>query len=38
MSIDATFTQFPTLTTPRLLLRPIQPSDAEAWFAEEVPL
>ena len=33
MSIDAAFTHFPTLTTKRLLLRQIQPRDAEALFA-----
>ena len=33
MTIDAAFTHFPTLTTSRLLLRQIQPSDAEALFA-----
>jgi [ribosomal protein S5]-alanine N-acetyltransferase len=32
MSIDAMFTQFPRLTTDRLLLRQIQPNDAEALF------
>lgn len=32
MSIDAAFTHFPSLTTNRLLLRQIQPSDAEALF------
>src|SRR5438045_9292885 len=30
---DAAFTHFPCLTTKRLLLRPIQPNDAEALFA-----
>jgi RimJ/RimL family protein N-acetyltransferase len=33
MTIDAAFTQFPSLTTNRLLLRQIQPHDAEALFA-----
>src|SRR3954454_16579562 len=33
MSIDAMFTPFPCLTTDRLLLRHIQPPDAEALFA-----
>jgi ribosomal-protein-alanine N-acetyltransferase len=33
MSIDAMFTPFPCLTTDRLLLRHIQPNDAEALFA-----
>jgi len=33
MSIDAAFTHFPSLTTNRLLLRQIQPGDAEALFA-----
>jgi ribosomal-protein-alanine N-acetyltransferase len=33
MSIDAAFTHFPQLTTERLLLRQIQPADAEALFA-----
>ncbi len=33
MSIDAMFTQFPALTTKRLLLRQIEPGDAEAIFA-----
>jgi ribosomal-protein-alanine N-acetyltransferase len=33
MTIDAAFTQFPLLSTERLLLRPIQPADAEALFA-----
>ena len=33
MSIDAAFNQFPSLTTNRLLLRQIQPYDAEALFA-----
>jgi len=32
MTIDAAFTHFPTLTTNRLLLRQIQPNDAEALF------
>ena len=32
MSIDAAFTHFPILTTERLHLRQIQPSDAEAFF------
>jgi [ribosomal protein S5]-alanine N-acetyltransferase len=33
MTIDAAFTHFPTLTTNRLHLRQIQPTDAEALFA-----
>jgi RimJ/RimL family protein N-acetyltransferase len=33
MTIDAAFTRFPVLTTNRLLLRQIQPGDAEALFA-----
>lgn len=33
MTIDAAFTRFPSLTTNRLLLRQIQPEDAEALFA-----
>jgi ribosomal-protein-alanine N-acetyltransferase len=33
MTVDAAFTQFPTLTTNRLLLRQILPGDAEALFA-----
>jgi [ribosomal protein S5]-alanine N-acetyltransferase len=33
MSIDAAFTHFPSLTTNRLHLRQIQPTDAEALFA-----
>src|SRR5215471_15092974 len=33
MTIDAVFTHFPSLTTNRLLLRQIQPQDAEALFA-----
>ena len=33
MTIDAAFTHFPSLTTNRLLLRQIQPHDAEALFA-----
>lgn len=33
MTIDATFTHFPSLTTSRLQLRPIQPGDAEVLFA-----
>lgn len=33
MTIDAAFTHFPTLTTNRLQLRQIQPTDAEALFA-----
>jgi ribosomal-protein-alanine N-acetyltransferase len=33
MTIDAAFTQFPSLTTNRLNLRQIQPTDAEALFA-----
>ncbi|HLX39399.1 MAG TPA: hypothetical protein VKR42_02665 [Ktedonobacteraceae bacterium] len=33
MSIDAAFTHFPSLTTNRLYLRQIQPTDAEALFA-----
>ena len=33
MSIDAAFTHFPSLTTHRLHLRQIQPTDAEALFA-----
>jgi [ribosomal protein S5]-alanine N-acetyltransferase len=32
MTIDAAFTHFPTLTTPRLRLRQIRESDAEALF------
>jgi len=32
MSIDTAFTEFPVLTTDRLLLRQIQPTDAEALF------
>ncbi len=33
MTIEAAFTTFPILTTDRLLLRQIQPGDAEALFA-----
>lgn len=33
MTIDAAFKRFPSLTTNRLLLRQIQPEDAEALFA-----
>ncbi|GHO98434.1 GNAT family N-acetyltransferase [Reticulibacter mediterranei] len=33
MDIEAMFSTFPTLTTNRLLLRQIQPNDAEALFA-----
>src|SRR5260221_3078473 len=33
MTIDAAFTRFPSLTTNRLHLRQIQPTDAEALFA-----
>jgi len=33
MSLDAAFVRFPLLTTNRLHLRQIQPSDAEAFFA-----
>lgn len=33
MTLDAAFTNFPTLSTNRLLLRQIQPTDAEAFFA-----
>ncbi len=33
MSIDDAFTQFPTLTTNRLHLRQVRPTDAEALFA-----
>jgi len=33
MTIDAAFTHFPSLTTNRLQLRQIQPTDAEALFA-----
>jgi ribosomal-protein-alanine N-acetyltransferase len=33
MTIDAAFTHFPSLTTSRLLLRQIQPEDAEDLFA-----
>lgn len=33
MTIDAAFTDFPVLTTKRLLLRQVQPQDAEALFA-----
>lgn len=32
MTIDAAFTNFPTLTTKRLRLRQIRPDDAEAFF------
>lgn len=32
MTIDATFAHFPTLTTERLRLRPIEPRDAEDLF------
>jgi ribosomal-protein-alanine N-acetyltransferase len=32
MTIDTAFTRFPSLTTNRLLLRQIQPTDAEALF------
>ena len=32
MAIDAAFTRFPRLTTDRLVLRAIQPGDAEALF------
>jgi ribosomal-protein-alanine N-acetyltransferase len=32
MSIDETFTQFPVLTTPRLVLREMRLDDAEAYF------
>lgn len=32
MTIDAAFTHFPALTTDRLHLRQIQPTDAEAFF------
>lgn len=35
MTIDAAFTHFPSLTTNRLHLRQIQPTDAEAIFAIE---
>lgn len=33
MTIDAVFTHFPTLTTDRLLLREVRPTDAEDLFA-----
>jgi ribosomal-protein-alanine N-acetyltransferase len=33
MSVDQAFTNFPTLRTQRLHLRPIRPDDAEALFA-----
>lgn len=33
MTIDAAFTSFPSLTTNRLILRPIQPTDAEDLYA-----
>lgn len=33
MSIDTAFTHFPLLTTERLILREMQPTDAEAFFA-----
>jgi RimJ/RimL family protein N-acetyltransferase len=33
MTIDTAFANFPSLTTKRLLLRQIQPTDAEALFA-----
>jgi ribosomal-protein-alanine N-acetyltransferase len=33
MTIDAAFTQFPSLSTRRLQLRQMQPTDAEALFA-----
>ncbi len=33
MSIDAAFTHFPSLTTNRLQLRQLQPTDAGALFA-----
>jgi len=33
VTIDAAFTHFPVLTTGRLQLRQIQPTDAEAFFA-----
>ncbi len=33
MTIDAAFTTFPTLTTNRLRLRELRPTDAEAFFA-----
>jgi [ribosomal protein S5]-alanine N-acetyltransferase len=33
MTIDTAFTHFPSLSTDRLLLRQIQPGDAEALFA-----
>ena len=33
MTIDAAFTHFPSLTTTRLQLRQMQPTDAEAFFA-----
>src|SRR5215203_1961583 len=32
MSIESAFTQFPTLSTPRLLLRQIRSTDANAIF------
>lgn len=32
MSIESAFTQFPTLTTQRLLLRQLRPTDAQAVF------
>ena len=33
MTIDAVFTHFPILTTDRLILREVRPTDAEALFA-----
>ena len=33
MTVDAVFTDFPILTTDRLQLRQLQPSNAEALFA-----
>ena len=36
MSIDVAFTHFPSLTTNRLHLRQIQPTDVEAFFADKV--
>jgi [ribosomal protein S5]-alanine N-acetyltransferase len=33
MTIDAAFTHFPSLSTNRLVLRQIQPQDAEHLFA-----
>lgn len=33
MSIDVAFDHFPVLTTPRLVLRELRPTDAEAFYA-----